>query len=52
MKTATKIRLGWKYRKFLWKYRGLIRHRKEIAAVVASGALIAAALWIKRADRE
>ena len=32
MTTATKLKLAWKYRAPLWKYRNLIRHRKKIAA--------------------
>lgn len=31
MTLQTKVRLGWKYRRVLWKYRNLIRHRREIA---------------------
>ncbi len=42
MKNTTKIRLAWKYRRALWKYRGLIRRRKEIAGVaLAAAALVA-----------
>jgi len=32
MTTETKLKLAWKYRAPLWKYRKLIRHRKKIAA--------------------
>jgi len=52
MNKVTKLKLAWKYRRFLWKYRNLLRHRREIAAVAASGVIVAAALWIKRAERE
>ncbi len=47
--TLTKIRLGWKYRKPLWKYRGLIRRRKELAGgAVAAAFLTTAALRSRR----
>jgi hypothetical protein len=39
------VRLAWKYRRPLWKYRGLIRHRKEIlGAAVAAVAIGTAAV--------
>jgi len=31
MTTLTKVKFAWKYRRPLWKYRSLIRHRREIA---------------------
>lgn len=46
MNNLTKIRLGWRYRRQLWRYRGLIRHRKQIMGIAAAGAAIAAALLI------
>jgi hypothetical protein len=46
MNRLTKIKLGWKYRRPLWKYRNLLRHRKEIAA--AAGALVVAGFFVKR----
>jgi hypothetical protein len=39
----TKLRLGWKYRKPLWRYRGLIRRRKEFAGGAVAVAIFAAA---------
>jgi hypothetical protein len=42
MKNTTKIKLAWKYRRPLWKYRSLIRHRKEIAGVALAAAAIIA----------
>jgi len=30
-----KLKLGWKYRRQLWKYRKLIRNRRTIAAAAA-----------------
>jgi hypothetical protein len=45
MTTATKLRLAWKYRAPLWKYRKLIQHRKKIAAgAFAIGAVAVAAV--------
>jgi hypothetical protein len=38
--TIRKIRLGWKYRRLLRKYRWVSRHRQQIAGV----ALVVAAL--------
>jgi len=35
--TLRKLKLGWRYRRQLWKYRKLIRHRKEIAMAAAAG---------------
>lgn len=46
MNDLTKIRLGWKYRRQLWKYRGLIRRRKQIMAFAAVGAAVAGAALI------
>jgi hypothetical protein len=40
MTTLKKVQLGWKYRRPLWKYRNVIRHRRAIgwgAAAVAVG---------------
>jgi uncharacterized membrane protein len=52
MKLNTKVKLAWKYRKALWKYRGLIRHRWDVAAVAATGAVVAAlALWSGSSQR-
>jgi hypothetical protein len=41
--TMRRIRLAWKYRRPLWRYRAVIRHRREIAGAAAAG-LGAAAL--------
>lgn len=50
--TKRKIQLGWKYRRVLWRYRNLIRHRREIASVaMAAGAMLAAGVLVKRAHR-
>jgi len=45
--TMRKIKLGWKYRRILWKYRGVIRHRREIAGAAAA-ALAGAAFMLHR----
>ncbi len=45
---ATKIRLAWKYRSHLWKYRRIIRRRKQVAAILATGAGVAMAYFAYR----
>jgi len=47
--TPRNVKFAWKYRRALWKYRGLIRHRKAIAggALAAAGALAAVVLTRK-----
>ena len=45
MKTTTKLKLAWKYRRPLWKYRNVLRHRYDIAAVAATG-LVMAFSWM------
>jgi len=44
---ARNVKLAWKYRRALWKYRGVIRHRQEIAAVALAGVAIATALLLR-----
>jgi hypothetical protein len=39
----TKVRLGWKYRKPLWKFRELMRRRKDVAAGAVAAALLTTA---------
>ena len=46
--TLAKIRLGWKYRRQLWKYRGLIRRRKELAGGAIAAVFLAASAWRSR----
>lgn len=50
--TKRKVKLAWKYRRALWKYRNVIRHRKEIAGVVLAGAAIAAGVILRRQLRQ
>ena len=38
MSPLRKLELAWKYRRPLWKYRKLIRYRKEILFAAALGA--------------
>jgi hypothetical protein len=47
MNNLTKIRLGWKYRRQLWKYRGLIRRRKQIMGIAAAVAAIATVAFLE-----
>ena len=41
MSPLRKLELAWKYRRPLWKYRKLIRYRKEILFAVAVGVGVA-----------
>ncbi len=52
MSNLTKVKLAWKYRRQLWKYRGIIRHRREIAGWTAAGAALAAAVLTRTPSRE
>jgi hypothetical protein len=46
--TKRNVRLAWKYRGFLWKYRNLIRHRREICGVAAATGAIALGMMARR----
>jgi len=48
---ARNVKFAWKHRRSLWKYRNLIRHRREIGGVVLAGAAIAAASLFARRRR-
>jgi hypothetical protein len=48
---ARNVKFAWKYRRALWKYRGVIRHRREIAGGLAMAGAAIAALLIKRGRR-
>jgi len=52
MSNLGKIKFAWKHRRRLWKYRGAIRHRKEIAGVALTGAALAAAMLLRRSSRD
>jgi hypothetical protein len=45
--TVRKIKLAWKYRRPLWKYRKLIAHRREIAGAAIVGAAMLAVALVK-----
>lgn len=47
MTKFTKMKLGWKYRRPLWKYRKLIRHRRKIGWTLAA-AMIGAGILSQR----
>jgi hypothetical protein len=42
MSPLRKLELAWKYRRPLWKYRKLIRYRKQILFGAAVGAVVVA----------
>jgi hypothetical protein len=44
MTNARKLKLAFKYRRLLWKYRGLYRHRRMIAGLAIAGAASAVVL--------
>jgi hypothetical protein len=46
--TKRNVRLAWKYRGFLWKYRNLIRHRREIGGVAVATGAIALGIAVRR----
>jgi hypothetical protein len=48
MTKLNKIKFAWKYRKPLWRYRKLIRHRWEIAAAAMAGAGIIVGILSRR----
>lgn len=45
---ARNVKFAWKYRRALWRYRNVIRHRKAIAGFTAAGAAIAMGLIATR----
>ncbi|MBV8729088.1 MAG: hypothetical protein JO336_04695 [Acidobacteriia bacterium] len=40
MTTISKVKRAWKYRRLLWKLRGVYRYRKELAGVVLTSAAV------------
>jgi hypothetical protein len=40
MKITRKIRLAWKYRQAIWKYRKLYRYRRELGGLAIAGAVL------------
>ena len=49
--TARKIRLAWKFRRPLWRYRSLIAHRRGIAGGLAAAGAICAGVLAYRGHR-
>ncbi len=45
--TTGRIKFAWKHRRMLWKYRGILRHRREIAGAAAA-ALAGAGILLAR----
>jgi hypothetical protein len=48
---ARNIKFAWKHRRSLWKYRNVIRHRREIGGVALAGIAVAAASMLMRRGR-
>jgi hypothetical protein len=48
MKTSTKLKLLWRYRRQAWKYRGLWKHRKTVAAAAATAVTLGVVVLVKR----
>lgn len=48
MKTRTKLKIAWKRRRQIWKYRWALRHRREIAGWSLAAAAIAAGIFLAR----
>jgi len=48
MNTPRKLKIAWKYRKQLWKYRWAVRHRREIAGWALAAGAIAAGILLMR----
>jgi len=47
--TKRNLKLAWKHRAFLWKYRRAIRHRRQIGwSAAAAGALVAGMIIRRR----
>ena len=40
MKITRKIRLAWKYRQAIWKYRKLYRYRRELGGLAVAGVVL------------
>jgi hypothetical protein len=49
MTTREKLKIAWKHRRTLWKYRELLQHRRELAAAaVAVGVFVGAVVGRRR----
>jgi hypothetical protein len=46
--TKRNVKLAWKYRGFIWKYRKLIRHRREIGGIAAAAGAVALGMFVRR----
>jgi hypothetical protein len=49
--TSRNVKLAWRYRHFLWRYRKIIQYRHEIAAIAITGAVVGAGVLLKRSYR-
>jgi hypothetical protein len=46
--TKRNLELAWKYRGMLWRYRAVIRRRRQIAGVAAAAGAVAVGLLLRR----
>jgi hypothetical protein len=46
--TKRNLKFAWKHRAFLWKYRNLIRRRREIGGMAAAAAAVGIGMMVKR----
>jgi len=46
--TKRNIKIAWKYRGMLWRYRNVIRHRRQIGGVAAAAGAVAVGVLLRR----
>lgn len=49
--TRLQLQLAWKYRRALWKYRGLLKHRRKIAMAAGVAMGIAGVMLVRGSSR-
>jgi hypothetical protein len=49
--TTRQLQLAWKYRRSLWKYRALIKHRRKIAMAAGVALGIAGVMLVRGSSR-
>ena len=46
--TKRNMKIAWKYRGMLWRYRNVIRHRRQIGGVALAAGAVAAGMLLRR----